>query len=112
MTDPSAHATGGVREAPRHEIAEYEARRFSAAYGDSAAAGRLQFVAGRIALVFTRGFDERLLVKAPATHSGSIMKLMHRRPAKSSREAESGYLPFRNGCQMNKDIRRDSGVPS
>lgn len=41
MTEPSARATGGVREAPRHEIAEYGARRLGAAYGDSAAAWRV-----------------------------------------------------------------------
>ena len=42
MTGPSASATGGVGEAPRHEIAEYGALWLSEAYGDLAAAWRLE----------------------------------------------------------------------
>ena len=42
MTVPSASATGGVGEAPRHEIAEYGALWLSEAYGDLAAAWRLE----------------------------------------------------------------------
>jgi hypothetical protein len=41
MNEPSTRTIGGVREAPRHEIAGYGARGLSAAYGDLTPAGCL-----------------------------------------------------------------------
>jgi hypothetical protein len=55
VMEPSTRTTAGVRETPRHEIAECGAGRLSAVYGDLVTAWRLRLAESQFSPPFLKG---------------------------------------------------------